>query len=295
MLRKVLYPIILFLIVFACVYIRFGDLVLHPNSKLLKGISDGLKNYYTPAYYIKHDKGIMFTGMNYPYNEHVVYTDNQPLISGLLNLFDNNVMSISNYTVGILNTLMFLSLWLCAWFLFLILHKHLRLPAFYALIFSALIALLSPQIARITGHYSLSYTCYIPILWYYLIKMQQSKNMLSGMLAVLTIIACFGLVHLYYLLIGALFILSYWFVFVLENRKIFSKIKKRSAFLLIAALAPLVIVRLFIMMSDPVLDRPSNPWGFLIFRAFVESVFLPIYDRHFCSSIHDWQDVLQVV
>jgi len=277
MLRNIIVPLALFITIFGALYLSFGDIVLQPNRFMLNGLSDGLKNYYTPTYYIQNDNGWWFTGLNYPYGEHVVYTDNQPIVSAVLNFIDNNIVSIGKYTVGIINSLMFLSLWLCAFFLFLILNKHLGLPQFYSFLFSVLITLLSPQIARMTGHYALAYSCYIPILWYYLIKMQESKNMLGGMLSLLVICVFFGFIHLYFLLIGTLFLLAYWFIFALENRKSFSKVKKRSAFLLIAALAPLVIARLFIAMTDPVIDRPTAPWGFLFYRSFLETVFLPVY------------------
>ncbi len=277
MLRKLFIPFILLVLVVAALYVHFGEFVLEPNRYMLHGKSDGLKNYYTPSYYIQNDKGWRFTGMNYPFGEHVVYTDNQPLISSCLNLIDNNIVTISNYTVGILNSLMFLSLWLCAWFLFLILHRKLHLPQFYAVVFSLLITFLSPQIARMTGHYGLAYTCFIPMVWYCLISLQQSKNMLPGTLSLLALCICFSFVHLYYLLIGALFLLAYWFVFAFEYRNTFSNIKKRSAFLLIAALVPLVVVRLVISLSDPIIDRPVAPFGLTFYRAFLETVFLPVY------------------
>lgn len=275
--RNALIPILLFFSVIGCLYLHFGDLVLLPNHYMLDGTSDGLKNYYTPSYYVQNDKGWRFSGMNYPFGEHVVYTDNQPLISGVLNLFDNYFFSIENNTVGIINSLMFLGLWLCAWFLFLILHRKLHLPQFYSLVFSLLITFLSPQIARMAGHYGLAYCCFIPMLWYYLITFQQSKNMLPGTLSLLAICICFSFIHLYYLLIGALFLLAYWLVFAFENRKAFSNIKKRSAFLLIAAIVPLVVVRLVISLSDPVIDRPAAPFGITFYRAFLETVFLPVY------------------
>jgi len=49
---------------------------------------DGAKNYYTVAYHIEHDSSYTwFNGMNYPYGEHAVYTDNQPLVSNARSSF----------------------------------------------------------------------------------------------------------------------------------------------------------------------------------------------------------------
>ena len=64
--------------------VLFGPVFWHPGRYLFSTIEDGLKNYYTAIWYVHHDAGWWFTGMNYPFGEHVVFTDNQPLLSFVL-------------------------------------------------------------------------------------------------------------------------------------------------------------------------------------------------------------------
>src|ERR1041384_1921736 len=42
---------------------------------------DGIKNEFTYLYQVLYGKGYWFEGMNYPFGEHIVYTDGQPLLS----------------------------------------------------------------------------------------------------------------------------------------------------------------------------------------------------------------------
>src|ERR1035437_8133996 len=63
--------------------------VLHPWNVVLELGGDGGKNIFTYLYHILYGKGIWFTGMNYPYGEHIVYTDGQPLLSVTLSSFKN--------------------------------------------------------------------------------------------------------------------------------------------------------------------------------------------------------------
>ena len=72
---------------------------------------DGAKNYYTVAYHIQHDSTLWwFEGMNYREGEHVIYTDNQPLISNLLKAVGGSA--------DWLPSLVFFSMLIGGWFLF---------------------------------------------------------------------------------------------------------------------------------------------------------------------------------
>ena len=83
----------------------YHEVLLSPNSYLFSATGDGIKNYYTYLYHAKFDNEFHhFSGMNYPYYEHIVYTDAHPLFSYLIGLF-----GLANYAVGILNLLMLLS------------------------------------------------------------------------------------------------------------------------------------------------------------------------------------------
>ena len=61
----------------AVLLILYGPYVLHPNAYLFAAGGDGLKNYYSAAYYVKYDAGGILSGMNYPYGEVVTFADGQ--------------------------------------------------------------------------------------------------------------------------------------------------------------------------------------------------------------------------
>ncbi len=121
----------------------FGDILLHPNDYFFQAGGDGVKNYFTPLYFIENDSGVWFTGMNYPFGEHVVFTDNQPVLSWTLQWVDQNLFDISGNIVGIMNSLMLMSLFLSIGVLFF-LQKRFGLPTIYALVTSLIIGFLAP-------------------------------------------------------------------------------------------------------------------------------------------------------
>ena len=65
-------------------YSLFTRVVKCPACYLFEDGGDGLKNYYTLDYYVKHDDGWHFTGMNYPYgeNRHAQHADATIHLSG---------------------------------------------------------------------------------------------------------------------------------------------------------------------------------------------------------------------
>ncbi len=138
-LRK--HPLVVLIVMSAIIICGvWSKIIFHPNTYLLSSGGDASKNNFTPAWFVKYDEGTRFTGMHYPYGEHVVYTDNQPAISWVLNLIDNNIYPIHNYTVGILNMLLLVSILFGIIFLFRILTYY-RLPGWYAAIMALAIGL----------------------------------------------------------------------------------------------------------------------------------------------------------
>ena len=79
-------PPLLILMLIGINFAIFAPWMLHsPNSHFLKSSGDGFKNYFTPWYHITYDEGYTwFEGMNYPWGEHIVFTDAQPAIVNTL-------------------------------------------------------------------------------------------------------------------------------------------------------------------------------------------------------------------
>lgn len=248
----------------------FSKIAFHPNQYLLNNGGDAFKNYYTPAWYVANDTGTHFTGMNYPYGEHVVFTDNQPMITWILNAIDNNILPIHNYTIGILNMLLLLSLWIGILLLFKIL-RHYNLPSWYAALMAILIGLMSPQLDRFWGHFALGYALFVPLIWWQLIQLKKKNYSWLWMGIMISTIVFFGLIHMYYILIAALFVAFHGIVVWWGNKRKYAPVFKLFA---VAAL-PLFTIMAFMHFTDSVSDRPESPYGFFRYKASFQSVFLP--------------------
>src|SRR6478735_8112760 len=256
-------------------YFIFGDVMLHPAQYLFGSIEDGTKNYYTAAYFVKFDQGVWFTGMNYPFGEHITYTDNQPLFSVLLNAINNHIAPVSAYTIGVFNCFMLYGLVLCAVFLYLILAE-IKLPRWYAVLLAIIIAFLSPQLFRIRAHYALGYTFIIPMFWYFIIRIFKQPKALKWYVIYAVTGLLMVLVHPYYALLNLLLLLSSLLVYYFQEKKTHSVNYRLIIRVLIAVLVPLVLFQLYMHFTDPVTDRPESPYGFTAYRTSFKALFFPL-------------------
>lgn len=272
--RTYLPQILLVLACLAILYASLGPLLLQPNAYMLHNDGDGIKNYFTPAYYLRYNQGLRFEGMNHPYGEHVVFTDNQPIISLLLNEVDDHLFEVWPYTVGILNVLLFLSIPFCALLLYAI-GRHYYLSKPYAVIVALLITFLSPQLYRFSGHYALAYACFVPWIWWIMIQLDgaQGRTCYRWWGIWLLSMCFFGLTHVYYLLMGVIMTLSYQ---LLTQLLYGGKHTWRNLAIAVGtSLLPLVLFKVFLALTDGAGDRPSSPYGFYTYKAYWESLFMP--------------------
>jgi len=274
----------------------FGEVITHPNGFLFSRVGDGLKNYFNLGFYLRYDDGFFFSGVNYPYGEHLLYTDTHPLYALLLNFVDNHIVSIAPYSVAIINLSILAGMVIAAVVLFMIL-SHYKLPMWYAVIVALCITFLSPQWDRIHGHLSLSYGLILPVFWYLLIRQDESvKHRLRWTIMIFFYLLLVGGIHLYYIAICATFAIAYaaiqfastWFK---EGKTDYLNVMV----LLTAVMLPLLVYSLLSAVTDFIPDRPLDPYGFYVYHASVESVFLPHYSsvsnlvgRFFNSSIN-WE------
>ncbi len=237
---------------------------------------DGLKNYFNPMYYLKYDDWSWhFSGMNYPYGEHLVFTDGQPLLTYSLKGLQALGLNVADNIPAIFNLFMFASILLGIVFLYKI-ARFYELPESFALPVAVIIGCFSPQLHRLAGHYALSYVWVFPLFWFLTLKVFPVSGgarfkALPGLVLALFMAS---LLHVYYVMIGSLWLMAYTFVFCLGNRKDIS-IWRRSALIgLGAALIPLLLFKGYLWLTDPVVDRPSNPYGFFNHITYWEGVFL---------------------
>jgi hypothetical protein len=263
------------LVVSGLVCIRFyADIFREPGAYLFGAEGDGLKNYFTVAYQAVHGNGWDFKGMLYPFGDHLLFADGQPLVTWILQQANITVEN-GHHIIAAMNLLMIGSLMLCAALLYLILRRCMVGP-WFAVPFAVVIAFLSPQLARFAGHYALSYAFFIPLIWYLLIRMEASRPWLWTLLLALSVLA-FTFIQPYYLLIAVAFLGSIllWDGVLFVFRK-----KKPVAFLpkLVALLFPFVAFTAYMAIADPYTDRPAAPYGLFGYVASIQSVFVPVME-----------------
>ncbi|GAB4416108.1 MAG: hypothetical protein OHK0039_25280 [Bacteroidia bacterium] len=270
------YPyIVLTLCTLVGVWLVFGDALFHPNGYLLSHAGDGLRAYYSTAYYARHGGGSWFEGMQYPYGNHVLYVDMNPLLSfGLRLLYP--VADLSAYSVGIVNLLVMLAFFPCAWLVYGLLRRSL-LPPGYSLLMTIIITFLSPQIIRITGHFSLTYYFYVPLLWYLLLRLFEGRRWVIWLLVYVATVMLASLSHPYYGLLGMSFGWAYALVRAVQEHDLRAR---AGLYLGLVLGSPLAVVALKVWEtatfrgSD---DFVRYPYGFLTYIAGFESIFMPLF------------------
>jgi hypothetical protein len=253
----------------------FPQLVFHPNDILLVGEGDGLKSYFSFYYHIQYDKSFLhFNGMNYPHGEHYLYTDGFPLIAWLVQALP----FLKPNGIGLIHLSLVLSLWLTPLFIYFLLKKF-NTETWLALLGAFSLFLLQPQFPRLFSHLSLAYSLFFPLSWYILIRYKEEKASLKWNSISIVNQLFWYFMHPYLGFIITLFYGLDW-LFHQFNRS--SSLKERL-FDLFPILTPVVFMQLFLKLTDPVTDRPVNPYGFFEYQAHWKSIFLPP-----SGSIHRW-------
>ena len=260
-------------------YKWFRPILHHPDQYLFNPEGDGLKNYYTLAYYLRYDHGMHFTGMNYPFGEHVVYTDNQPLLAVVLRALQDVGVPTAAHAVGILNLLLLASQPLAAWLLYR-LGRRAQLPPWFAAPLAVLIVALAPQQERLMGHYGLAYCFLFPACWYcaWPLLRRSARHRGRWLLAYVLVATLAGFLHPYHLLLATLFLAAATLVWTLRGEWRRAVAPGWAAAALVAATAlPIAFFLGWMRLTDPVTDRPIAPFGFLVYRSSWQSVFIPAH------------------
>lgn len=254
--------------------IFFGKIISHPNKFYFAPGGDGFKSYYGSIYHLNFDSTYSkFEGMNYPYGESVFFTDNQPLLTNSIKWISNNIVDIKEYIVGIINYSMVFSILIAAIFLFL-LFTELGASWWFGSIASIGICMLSPQIGRMAGHFSLSHLFWIPLMLYLIVLFSKKSNWwLTSLIAFVGFLA--ASMQLYFIGFYGLLLSFYW----LQSKNWFIENwdSRFNAFLhwFVQVCVPFIILEILMILTDPVGDRTTHPYGFLIYLAHPVSVLLP--------------------
>lgn len=255
---------------------KHGNWIPHANDNILLDSPDGFKNYMTTAWHVAHDSSyVHYEGMNYPYGEHVLFTDNQPIISATMQWWSRHVSDLRGQTVGIMNLLQVLSLFLGIGVIFLLFRK-LHLPVWFAGITALGMVFLSPQYNRFDSHFGLSHTWILPLLLLFLCRYEERHSRRYESLLIGILLFVVAQIHFYNFGVSALFLGLYTGFQVLYDFR-WKNIIKRFYHLVVMVLLPFALLNIWIHWSDYCPDRPANPYGFTTYIGYWEGIFLP-YD-----------------
>lgn len=250
-------------------YLRLPDFPEYAGTRVIEPYGDGYKAYATYLYHIRHDStNTWFQGMNYPYGEHVIPADTQPLLSNGVRFVNRYITDISGAALGVFNWSMPIGVLLCGIFLYLI-FTRLGLPVVYSVPIAVALSFLSPQLWRMISHFGLAHPEVLPILLYLLLRFDEKPSWkISAAIAVS--IAVFSQLHFYYFAIMGMTIGLYFFFRVVQRRE-WKQIPLWAAHVGLQVILPGIVF--FAWMSDGIDDRTSQPAGFLNYRSIWESVF----------------------
>lgn len=246
----------------------FSQAIFSPSGIMFSAEGDGAKNYYTVMYHVLYGDGIWFDGMNYPYGEHMVFTDAQPVFSIFLatvnNYFSLNPLAVMNLCMA---TGFFLGI-IYVWKILLRFNVH----PLWATAAAVLIVAMSPQQFKLGGHFSLAYFFVLPVVFYYnLLWMQTRKPVYLWALFSATII--FTFIHLYFALMICLWLALYALGYFLFYKTTLKAKVKHVVPLLLSGIVPVLLFQVFMILTDPVSDRPSYPYGARAHGTSLQDIF----------------------
>jgi hypothetical protein len=251
----------------------FGTIFRNPGKLMLANGGDGSKNYFTYLYHVVYGQGTHFTGMNYPYGEHVVFTDNTPLLSMLLVWLRNWFPIDTDVALGIMHLLLPVNFIIGAVLMFKVLRNE-GLTQLFAGVFALLITGLCPQLFRMFGHFSLSYTLFLPLVILLLQNWKAGRRNIWPGIALFVTVSVFSLFHVYYLIQALVTVGSYAFVSWCASTEM--SVKQRLRWLVppvAVVLCSFIFLKIFLKYTDLITDRTTYPWGMLNDSATSKQVF----------------------
>jgi hypothetical protein len=270
-----LWGLVLVLTLSFCVFWFFhGTWMAAPGEHLLGPSNEGLSNYAAALWHIQRDSDyVHFSGMNHPYGEHILFTDNQPILTSWVIWWGRNVADLRTQAVAVINSFQFYSLLVGVAILFLLLRK-LHLPVWYAGSVGLGMAMLAPQYAAFDTQFSLSHIWVFPWLLLLLCRYEErmSRRYQSVSLGFwMFVIAQF---HFSYFAIGASFLILYTVYHFLYDFS-WRNIWRRSSHLIVMIVLPFVCLNIWMHWSDFVVDRPGLTHGFGASAGYWQNIFLP--------------------
>lgn len=259
--NKAIFGLGLVLVILTVLY-TFWSTLSDPAHTMTSVGGDAIKNYFTYLYQVKFGEGVWFTGMNYPFGEHLTYTDAQPALAIPLSYL-RHVMPVSpEAALAIMHVLIAMS-FVLGWVFYYKILRHYGVRALLSVLFAWAIIFLCPQLIRASGHFGLSYACYLPMIFYWFIRFDEQQK-LKYILYYFFLSVVMTFFHPYFAatacLWGGFYALS---VLIIHRKEIGRAFRHRALPVLIAAVGVFAFIQVFMKITDPVKDRPTYPYDIL--------------------------------
>lgn len=252
--------------------VLWGDLMGQCSRFLFSPFGDGAKNAYTFSYHILYGKGLHFSGMNYPYGDHLLYADAMPFYSALFSFLNGRLFTLDVAdTIFLFNGILFASMIISVPIIYLLLRAY-RLPFLFSALAALSVCLLQPQFSRLSGHYSLSMMYWLPLAWYVLLRTLRARKKTGWLVGLSVLLLIHFFVHPYLGMIAASFILGVYLIKLFTHKRAWWQ----YAYLLLGIALPLAIFQGVVAWTDPhPAGRQPVPWGFWEYQADINGVLLP--------------------
>ena len=276
------------------VYYMLTPLFEYPGRIALHIGGDAAKNYYTYLYHTLYGSGTWFTGMNYPYGEHIVYTDAQPLLSVTLSYLRSVVPIDKGVALGILHVSVIVSYIAAIIFSYQIL-RYFKVKPWLAILFAPMIIVMSPQTYRISGHFALCHAVYIPMLIYWLLRFNELRK-LRYLIYMFISTVVFSFMHPYYIALCLIFCGFYCLGYMLFVRMKFITKLKQTAGIMTVPLLSAILLKAFMALTDPMTERPVIPQGTMFTLTEGADIFSAFYSPvSQLAKENDWFKVVENV
>lgn len=273
--------IIAMIVIWIALLFAYKPVLVAPQKFLAAG-GDGMKNYYTYMYHVRYDTTYWgFEGMNYPFGENILFTDNQPMFANAVKLISLSNSNVVDHLAEIQNLGMIFILLFCALGTFLC-FRYLTKDVFLSTVFTIGLMLMHPQIARFNGHFGLFYPIFPWILFGWM-QFWEGKHLKWTVIWMTIITAFFGLMHVYHFLLVSIINLIGIVCISFKERGQWTAWLSKGTILLFV---PFAMIQIVTRLSHYRIDRPKDPWGFFSYLAHWEGQFfsykLPIF--HFIDE-----------
>jgi len=129
-------------------------------------------------------------------------------------------------------------------------------------------------LGRLSCHFSLTYFFAIPSMIWFLMQFYKVRSIKYSVYISITVFVMASF-HMYFFAFFAFLIFFVLAGMIISRENTKKDIIKLAGHFVLQLVIPYILLQIIIKLTDNVVDRTAYPWGFLHYRAYPESVFLP--------------------